>query len=109
MAQSFTAAEDGALAKLKSPRRKVLVTGAAGNIGSYFAEHSHAKYDLRLMVRESADAAEIKTFGEIVIGDITDLPRMKEVCKGVDTVLHLAASASPSTAWDDALHLNIAG
>jgi hypothetical protein len=109
MAQSFTAAEDGALAKAKSPRRKVLVTGAAGNIGSYFAEHSHELYDLRLMVRESDDAAEIKTFGEIVIGDITDLARMKEVCAGVDTVLHLAASASPSTAWDDALRLNIAG
>src|SRR4051812_29135218 len=32
-------------------KRKVLVTGAAGNIGSYFAEHSHNRYALRLMVR----------------------------------------------------------
>lgn len=32
--------------------RLVLVTGAAGNIGKYFAEHSNKKkYKLRLMVR----------------------------------------------------------
>ncbi len=29
----------------------MLVTGAAGNIGTYFAEHSHRRYELRLMVR----------------------------------------------------------
>jgi nucleoside-diphosphate-sugar epimerase len=29
-----------------------LVTGAAGNIGAYFAEHAHQNYDLRLMVHQ---------------------------------------------------------
>ena len=44
MAQSFTATGTGALAKTgESTRRRVLVTGAAGNIGSYFAEHSHGR------------------------------------------------------------------
>ena len=32
-------------------RRKVLVTGAAGRIGSYFAAHAHDHYDLRLTDR----------------------------------------------------------
>jgi UDP-glucose 4-epimerase len=109
MAQSFTAAEDGALAQAGRVRRRVLVTGAAGNIGSYFAEHSHKKYDLRLMVRDADDASKIKSFGEVVIGDITDLDRMKELCNGIDTILHLAANPSPSTAWSDALNVNIAG
>jgi hypothetical protein len=110
MSQSFTATEDGALAESNSKkRRRVLVTGAAGNIGSYFAEHSHRKYDLRLLERDADDRAKMEKFGEVVLGDITNLDRMKEVCKGVDTVLHLAASASPSTAWDDALSLNIVG
>ena len=90
MAQSFTATEDQALAQTKRTRRKVLVTGAAGNIGSYFAEHSNKKYDLRLMIRDGDDRSKIERFGEIVVGDITDLERMKEVCKGMDTVLHLA-------------------
>jgi UDP-glucose 4-epimerase len=109
MSQSFTAAEDGALAQTRRARRRVLVTGAAGNIGSYFAEHSNAKYDLRLMVRAGDDRSKIERFGEIVVGDITDLERMKEVCAGVDTVLHLAANPSPNTAWNDALNVNIAG
>jgi len=109
MAQSFTATEDQALAQAKRTRRKVLVTGAAGNIGSYFAEHSNKKYDLRLMIREGDDRSKIERFGEIVVGDITDLDRMKEVCKGMDTVLHLAANPSPSTPWSDALNINIAG
>jgi UDP-glucose 4-epimerase len=109
MAQSFTAAEDQALAQTKRARRKVLVTGAAGNIGSYFAEHSHEKYDLRLMVREADDRSKIEPFGEIVVGDITDLERMKELCQGADTVLHLAANANPSAPWSDALSINIAG
>ena len=68
-----------------------------------------AAKDLRLLVRDADDRAKIERFGEIVTGDITDLDRMKVVCKDVDTVLHLAASASPSTAWDDALSLNIVG
>jgi len=111
MSQSFTASEDGSLAqqKQRSTRRRVLVTGAAGNIGSYFAEHSNKKYDLRLVVRDADDRAKIERFGEIVTGDITDLDRMKEVCRDVDTVLHLAANPSPSTAWEDALKVNIAG
>jgi len=110
MSQSFTATEDGALDKApRGKRRRVLVTGAAGNIGSYFAEQSHKKYNLRLLVRDSDDGSKIERFGEIVIGNITELQRMKDVCKSVDTVLHLAANPSPSTAWDDALNVNIAG
>jgi hypothetical protein len=34
---------------------------------------------------------------------------MKELCRGVDTVLHLAASASPSSTWDEILPANIIG
>src|SRR5689334_12763036 len=106
MVQSFTAAKDGALADTSSKRRKVLVTGAAGNIGSYFAEHSHGRYDLRLMVRpqdERGDVDAIRNFGEVVEAELGELERMKDICRGVDTVLHLAANPSPNTTWDSAL------
>jgi len=77
MAQSFTATGTGALAKTEDgARRRVLVTGAAGNIGSYFAEHSHQNYELRLMVLESDDASKIEGFGEIVKGDLRKTSRM---------------------------------
>ena len=87
----------------------MLVTGAAGNIGSYFAQENRGRYRLRLMVHDADHAKELDGLGEIVIGDITDLEQMKEHCRGVDTVLHLAASASPSSTWDEILPTNIVG
>ena len=111
MAKSFTAAQDLTRPDpAPSVRRKVLVTGAAGNIGSYFAEHSNGRYDLRLMVREVDDEArKVERFGELVPGDVTDLDRMKDLCRGIDTVLHLAADPSPSATWDSLLPANIVG
>jgi nucleoside-diphosphate-sugar epimerase len=110
MVQSFTATDAGALADAPKVRRKVLVTGAAGNIGSYFAEHSHQRYGLRLMVQErDEDVDKIRSFGEVVVGNILDLERMKEVCRGIDTVVHLAANAGPSATWDSVISVNITG
>jgi dTDP-4-dehydrorhamnose reductase len=113
VAQSYTAATSGALAcQPQRVRRTVLVTGAAGNIGSYFADHSHGSYDLKLMVRGDEDAAKIdaiRRFGDVVTADLADLPRLKELCRGVDTVLHLAAVPQPEATWDQLLPANIVG
>ena len=113
MGQSFTAASPGALAgQPQRIKRKVLVTGAAGNIGWYFAEHSRGSYDLRLMVRGDEDASKIdaiRKFGEVVTADLSDLPRLKDLCRGVDTVLHLAAVASPESTWAELFPSNIIG
>jgi hypothetical protein len=99
MAQSYTPSKP--LGQIPATRRRVLVTGASGNIGSYFTENSHKRYDLRLMVQEIDDHAKaIKKFGDLVQGDLSDIPRLTEFCDGVDTVLHLAASAGPSSVWE---------
>ena len=60
MTESFTATAPGSLAKSTPTRRRMLVTGAAGNIGAYFAEHSHQNYDLRLMVHQLDEVENIK-------------------------------------------------
>jgi hypothetical protein len=120
MAQSFTAErgpmfcrpDNDAAARAARPRRKVLVTGAAGNIGSYFAEHSRGRYDLRLMVRGDEDQGvlgRLRGWGELVTADLSDLDKLKGLCAGVDTVLHLAASASPDSTWEQLLPANIVG
>jgi len=111
MALSYSAAASGSLARFEtSKRRRVLVTGAAGKIGSYFAEHASDEYDLRLMVMGSEEGIEpLRAHGEVVTASLDDLRRMKEICKGVDTVLHLAASADPETKWNDLLSNNIIG
>jgi nucleoside-diphosphate-sugar epimerase len=112
MTQSFTPDESHPLSDAPHRRRRVLVTGAAGHIGSYFAEHSHRKYELRLMIRGDEDAksvAKLRKFGEVVTGDLSQLERMKELCEGIDTVLHLAADPSPYATWDSVLAANITG
>jgi len=110
MAQSFTTTGTGALAKTRGQtRRRVLVTGAAGRIGSYFAEHAHQKYDLRLMGMEGDDTRGIQEFGGVLTGDVEDLERMKQVCDGIDTVVHMAGNPDPSATWERLLGTNIVG
>jgi NAD(P)-dependent dehydrogenase (short-subunit alcohol dehydrogenase family) len=90
--------------------RSVLVTGAAGRIGSYFAQHSHQKYRLRLMVQALDETAtQLQALGEVVTADLSDLERLKELCQGIDTVIHLAADPSPSANWESVLPNNIIG
>src|SRR5688500_3533229 len=112
MVQSFTAEKTGALAKKSNKRGKVLVTGAAGRIGSYFAEHSHDRYDLRLMVQGTEEKKKLdalKKWGEVVEADLADLDRMKQICKGIDTVVHLAANPDPDATWVSLRDDNITG
>jgi UDP-glucose 4-epimerase len=110
MTESFTASAPGALAKSSATRRRVLVTGAAGNIGAYFAEHSHEKYDLRLMVHKLDERADaLRAFGEVVAGDLGGLENMKQICRDVDTVVHLAGDPDPDAAWGSLLESNIVG
>ena len=108
MPQSFTT--ENPLSDGQPQRRRILVTGAAGNIGTYFATHSHPKYDLRLMVQErTEESTSLEQFGELAVADLGDLNRMKQVCTGIDTVVHLAANPSPDATWDSLLDANIIG
>lgn len=110
MAHSYTASEPGALAELNTDvKRKVLVTGAAGRIGSYVAEHGQGKYDFRLMVQNEKDGEDIKQWGEVVVADLSELEKLKELCEGIDTVVHMAGDPSPSATWQDLLDANIVG
>jgi H2-forming N5,N10-methylenetetrahydromethanopterin dehydrogenase-like enzyme len=61
------------------------------------------------MVQESDDASHIQQFGEVVTGDLLDLDRMKELCTGIDTVVHMAGDPDPSATWQSLLDANIIG
>jgi putative NADH-flavin reductase len=90
-------------------KRKVLVTGAEGNIGSYFAQHAHQKYDLTLMVHQQKDLADAAKYGQAIAADLADLQTLTKACQNIDTVVHLAGQPSPSATWDDLLHNNMIG
>ena len=92
-------------------KRKVLVTGAAGRIGSSFAELTGPKYDLTLMV-EDKDRSGVKAledYGRVVEGKLEDLERLKELFSGQEVVLHLAAEPSAQAVWQDLHRDNVVG
>lgn len=83
--------------------RRVLVTGAAGRIGRWFAESAPPRLNLRLMIRPGEDLA-----GGFE-ADLADLPRLKEACEGIDTVVHLAGDPRPGAPWASLLPNNVVG
>ncbi|HQZ11378.1 MAG TPA: NAD(P)-dependent oxidoreductase [Devosia sp.] len=82
--------------------RKILITGAAGNIGAKFAAHARkAGYELVLLDR---DGGEGILAADLAVWD----KKWAKQFKGVDTVLHFAASPSGSSTWDMVMGANIA-
>jgi nucleoside-diphosphate-sugar epimerase len=88
---------------------RVLVTGAAGNIGSYVATHADPDLELRLLDQPGADWGDLTRRGDIVEADITDLDAMKRACEGIEVVLHLAGDPNASATWDSLLPTNVVG
>ncbi len=87
--------------------KRVLITGAAGFIGSYIREPFDDRYTMRL-----ADIVEIENprGHEVMTADIADLDQMQRACEGMDTVVHLAADRSPAADfYETLLSLNIIG
>src|SRR5690242_648610 len=86
--------------------RNVLITGAAGRIGSSLTRDLAGRYSLSLTdVRPPADPRG-NPFAE---ADIADLDAMCRLCQGVDTIVHLAADPSMEATWESLLPRNLVG
>jgi len=78
---------------------KICITGATGFIGSrmalYFIEQGHEVVILALInnEHEKANSAMLASKGvKVVIGDVSQIEKVKESLNGVDWVFHLAAA-----------------
>src|SRR3989442_11985731 len=68
--------------------KKILITGAAGDVGSHLRRELAGRYALRL-----SDIRPIRNLAkgeEFIRGDCANLRDMLRVTKGVDAVVHLA-------------------
>ena len=80
-------------------KKNILVTGADGFIGSHLTEVLvQAGHKVRALCQYNSfsswgwlDESACRGDIEVVLGDIRDPAQMRSVCKGVDTVFHLAA------------------
>lgn len=80
-------------------KRKILITGAAGFIGSHLVEKCvELGYDVHAFLRYNSqnswgwlEHSKYKDDVEIIAGDIRDFDAVYNATKGCDTVFHLAA------------------
>ena len=83
-------------------KKRVLVTGAEGTIGTAVREHLGDRYELRSLTLTP------QSFPSHV-ADIADLEAIQPAFEGVDAVVHLAASPAVETPWEEILPNNLIG
>jgi NAD+ dependent glucose-6-phosphate dehydrogenase len=82
---------------------KVVITGAAGNIGTKLRRHFESLgWELSLLdAKESSDkairVADLAVWSDEWVAEFRD----------ADAVIHLAGNPSPKTSWESAQHLNL--
>ncbi|MDA0747434.1 MAG: NAD(P)-dependent oxidoreductase [bacterium] len=89
------------------PRKKILITGAAGRIGRVLREGLKNHYDLRLLYHNTILPTEPDE--EVHVSSITDLDKILEAARGVDTIVHMAGNPSGGAPFEDILEANIRG
>jgi uronate dehydrogenase len=92
---------------MSKPFKRILFTGAAGNLGRRLRERLHQFAD----VVRLADLADIGPAGpgeEVVRCDLADRDQVMAMCEGVDAILHFGG-ISTEEAFDPIMQANILG
>lgn len=87
-------------------RERILITGAAGNVGQHVVPLLRAEFALRLL-----DAKPLPAEGddEVVQADIRDFEAMRQACVGVKTLVHLAAVPTEDDFATRLMSVNVLG
>lgn len=74
-------------------RRRALVTGATGFVGSHLAEQlTSEEWEIRALVRPTSDTTRLRELGvELHAGELGDVAAVRRAAGGVQVVFHLAA------------------
>src|ERR1039457_5159976 len=96
----------------RSERMRYLVTGGAGFIGSNTIDelvrcgHDVVVLD-DLSTGKAANLAQVRTKIKLRQDSITNLDALREACRGVDCVIHLAAQTSVPRSMKDPIETNL--
>jgi nucleoside-diphosphate-sugar epimerase len=88
-------------------KKRVLITGAAGRIGSSLAEQLKERYDLRLHYHRTIP--DQPPGSDTVVADIADYDQIARAMEGIDAVVHMAGDPRTSASWEDVRDKNISG
>ena len=84
-------------------RKRVLVTGMAGQIGGIIRRELGERYELSGIDRVGVDGTPT------TVADIANLNEIIPAFEGIDAVVHLGADPSPRASWESVLSSNIVG
>lgn len=87
--------------------RRVLITGAAGNIGCHLREDMRGLYPI-VRLADRLPLAEAREGEELVQADLADLAACEAMCEGVDGIVHLGGQPVEA-GWEAVLQANIVG
>jgi NAD+ dependent glucose-6-phosphate dehydrogenase len=87
-------------------KRRILITGATGGVGMLLAERLRDEYDIVEHGRTPKNERQERSLQR---ADLNDYHEVLTLMDGIDTVVHMAGSASPESSWDDVLEANIVG
>lgn len=73
-------------------RPKLLITGAAGLVGSALRRYLRDRYTFRLLFHNTVP--EVEDEDEIVVSDLADFECMVEAAAGIDAIVHLGIATA---------------
>ena len=86
---------------------RLLITGAAGDIGTALRPALRSKYQLRL--GDLMPIVPLRQGEEAVVADIRDLSTMEEAASAMDAIVHLAGHREGTTPWEPCFEVNMGG
>jgi len=92
---------------MMATKKRVLITGAAGHIGSSLAESLKERYDLRLHYHHKIP--EHPPVSDVHIADVANYDEIAPAMEGIDAVVHMAADPSTRATWESVRDRNIVG
>jgi nucleoside-diphosphate-sugar epimerase len=88
----------------------ILVTGAAGLVGTHLLEALRARGERPRALVRAHSRALVESFGaEAVIGDVTDAISWERAAAGVDAIVHGAALVVTPASLDEYTRVNVGG
>lgn len=84
-------------------KTRVLVTGAAGKIGTIIHDRLGDKFELTGLDRLEHD------WSSAFVADLSDLEAIRPAFEGQDVIVHLGGDPSPGASWESSLQNNIVG